>query len=86
MSLDVSQPPPAPSSEDGPDKWPPSLREYIERAFQKCDDDIARNLMEGELKKVITGAIQKKELKTKVNKQINYSVTHWVTTTLIYCC
>lgn len=43
-------------------QWPPKLKAFVERAFDRCTEDAERVAMEGELKKVITNAIQEGSL------------------------
>jgi hypothetical protein len=45
-------------------QWPPKLKAYVERTFEKCQEEAERVEMEGELKKVITKAIQENTLWT----------------------
>ena len=45
-------------------QWPPKLKAYVERTFEKCTEDAERVEMEGELKKVITRSIQENSLWT----------------------
>jgi hypothetical protein len=45
-------------------QWPPKLKAYVERVFEKCTEDAERVEMEGELKKVITRSISENTLWT----------------------
>lgn len=45
-------------------QWPPKLKAYVERVFEKCKEEVERVEMEGELKKVITRSIQENSLWT----------------------